>query len=169
MAERLSSPNWVQRIGQRVAATPWMARLMVPTAHRLDRPILKLSGGRFSLTTLVAGLPIVTLTTIGAKSGQPRTVPLVGILDGDKVIVIASNFGQTHHPAWYHNLRANPTATLVVDGRSGSYVAHEATGAEYDAYWQKAVSLYAGYAAYKERTGGRPIPILVLSPKQDQD
>ena len=107
---------------------------------------------------------MITLTTIGAKSGQLRTVPLVGIPDGDRWVVIASNFGQAHHPAWYYNLKQHPQATVTQHGRTGDYVAAAASGEEYDRLWQKAVSLYAGYAAYKTRTGGREIPIIVLTP-----
>jgi deazaflavin-dependent oxidoreductase (nitroreductase family) len=76
--------------------------------HHLDRPVLRLSRGRYSLTRLLAGLPVVTVTTIGAKSGQPRSLPLVALPDGEHVILIASNYGQKHHPAWYYNLRAHP-------------------------------------------------------------
>jgi deazaflavin-dependent oxidoreductase (nitroreductase family) len=91
-------------------------------------------------------------------------VPLVGIPDGERLVLIASNFGQAHHPAWYHNLKKNPQATVTIGTHTGDYAAHEAQGAEYARLWQKAVSLYSGYAAYKERTGGRAIPIIVLTP-----
>jgi deazaflavin-dependent oxidoreductase (nitroreductase family) len=134
-------------------------------AHRLDIFVVRLSKGRTSLTSIFAGLPVVTLTTIGAKSGQPRTVPLVGIPDGEKVVLIASNFGRIHHPAWYHNLRANPEATLTFHGKAGTYIAREATGHERETYWQEAVELYAGYATYKERTKRREIPVMLLIPK----
>lgn len=157
-------PNLIQRSIQRFAATPLGARLFIPTAHRMDRLVLKLSGGRTTAVGLSAGLPLVTLTTTGAKSGQPRSVPLVGIPDGDRIVLIASNFGQAHHPAWYHNLRKTPQATVTVAGRSAQYLAREAEGPEYDRLWQQAVQLYAGYAAYRQRTAGRRIPILILSP-----
>jgi deazaflavin-dependent oxidoreductase (nitroreductase family) len=110
---------------------------------------------------------VVTLSTIGAKSGQLRTVPLIGISDGDKVVLIASNWGRKRHPAWYHNLRANPEATLSIQGRTGTYIAHETTGGEREEYWRRAVDLYAGYAAYQRRAGGRRIPVMVLTPKTD--
>jgi deazaflavin-dependent oxidoreductase (nitroreductase family) len=164
MAKSDVKPNIFQRSIQRFAATSWGSKLFIPTAHRADRIVLRLSGGRTTLVGLTAGLPVITLTTIGAKSGQLRSVPLVGIPDGDRWVVIASNFGQAHHPAWYYNLKKHPQATVSLHSHTGDYTATEAGGEEYDRLWQKAVSFYAGYAAYKTRTGGRAIPIVVLAP-----
>ena len=93
----------------------------------------------------------------------------MGIEDGERVVLIASNFGRAHHPAWYHNLRANPVATLSVRGRENTYIAREAAGIEREDYWRQAVELYAGYAAYQKRTGGRKIPIMVLTPKSPSE
>jgi hypothetical protein len=73
-----------------------------------------------------------------------------------------SPLGQIHHPGWYFNLCAHPEAELSRPGHTGKYLAHKATGAEYETYWCRAVGLYSGYAAYKDRTGGRNIPIMVL-------
>jgi deazaflavin-dependent oxidoreductase (nitroreductase family) len=159
----------LQRIIKRAASTRAGSWFFCHAAHRLDLSVIRLSKGRNSLTSIFAGLPVVTLTTIGAKSGQPRTIPLVGIPEDEMVVLIASNFGRAHHPAWYHNLRANPEATLSFHGRTGTYIAREATGPEREAYWQKAVELYAGYATYKERTKGREIPVMMLTPKDGRD
>jgi deazaflavin-dependent oxidoreductase (nitroreductase family) len=117
---------------------------------------------------MLAGLPVVTLTAVGARSGRLRTLPLVGIPDGEKVVLIASNFGRPHHPAWYHNLRANPEARLTGHGRAGTYIASEVTGPDRERYWNQAVDLYVGYAVYERRTGGREIPVMVLTPKDDR-
>jgi len=116
------------------------------------------------MVSLLGGLPVLTLTTTGARSGRKRDVPLIGIPDGIRIIVIASNFGKTNHPAWYYNLSANPEVEVTIGRRKGKYIAREAIEEEYDAYWEKAVSYYGGYDAYKKRTGGRKIPIIVLSP-----
>jgi deazaflavin-dependent oxidoreductase (nitroreductase family) len=164
MAAQEPNPNFLQRSVQRIAATTLGARLLVPTAHRLDEAVLRLSGGRTTAVGLMAGLPVLMLTTVGAKSGQLRTVPLVGIPEGERIVIVASNFGQAHHPAWYHNLKKTPQVTVKMNGWSGDYVAREAKGKEYERLWKKAVALYAGYAAYKTRTGERQIPILVLTP-----
>ena len=139
--------------------------IFAPTLHLIDRFVFRISGGRVFVTSALTGLPVVMLTTIGAKSGASRTVPLVGIRDGDKVILIASYYGSTRHPAWYHNLRVHPEATLSIDGHVKNYTAKEAAPPEYDHYWDRAVNLYVGYAAYKARTGGRRIPIMVLTPQ----
>lgn len=132
----------------------------------VDRTLLRLTGNRYSLTSLLTGLPIITLTTTGARSGQRRSVPLVALEEGDRLILIASNFGQTRQPAWYYNLRANPEALVTLRGEQRWYVAREATTAERQRYWSQAIALYAGYAAYETRAQNRVIPILVLTPKE---
>jgi deazaflavin-dependent oxidoreductase (nitroreductase family) len=163
----IKPPNRLQRLLQRFPATPLGAWLFARTLHPLDRILLRLSHGRLSVPSILTGLPVVMLTTIGAKSGKPRTVPVVGISDGDKVIVIASNYGQAHHPAWYYNLRAHPEATLELPGRSGTYLAREATPDEWQTYWRRAAELYIGFPEYQKRTHGRAIPIIVLTPKPE--
>jgi deazaflavin-dependent oxidoreductase (nitroreductase family) len=160
-------PSTLQRMLQRLPASPLGAWVFARTLHPLDRMLLRLSRGRVSIPGVLTGLPVVMLTTTGAKSGKPRTVPLVGMSDGDKVVVIASNYGQTHHPGWYYNLRAHPQATLELPGRSGRYVAREATPAEWQIYWRRAADLYIGFPAYQQRTHGRPIPIIVLTPQAE--
>lgn len=164
MADRDFTSNIFQQSIQWFAATSLGSKLFIPTAHRLDRIVLRLSGGRTTMVGLTAGLPVITLNTIGAKSGQLRSIPLIGIPDGNRYVLIASNFGQAHHPAWYYNLKKHPQATVTLGGHTADYVAGEASGEEYDRLWQKAVSLYGGYAAYKTRTGGRAIPIIILVP-----
>jgi deazaflavin-dependent oxidoreductase (nitroreductase family) len=155
----------LRRIIQRAASTRAGAWLFARIAHRVDLPLIHLSKGRYSLTGALAGLPVITLTAVGAKSGRPRTLPLVGIPDGETVVLIASNFGRPHHPAWYHNLRANPEARVTYHGRAGTYIAHEATGAEREKYWKRAVNLYSGFTVYERRAGGREIPVMVLTLK----
>ena len=154
----------LHRVVQRVASTERGAWLLARVAHRVDRWALKLTGDRASLTSALSGLPIVWLTTTGAKTGQPRRSPLVGLVDGERVVVIASNFGQRHYPAWYHNLRAHPQAQVTLGGQTRTVTAREATGAEREGYWQQALAVYPGYAAYARRVGARHIPVMVLTP-----
>ncbi len=123
--------------------------------------LLQLTQGR--LSTVMGTLPTLILTTTGAKSGQPRTVPLVYLPDGARVILIASRGGDTRHTGWYYNLLANPAATLQIDGRAVHYRAQEASGAERAELWRRAVALYPGYATYQERCGARQIPVLILT------
>ena len=84
--------------------------------HQIDDWILSATDGKASATEALLGIPIVTLTTTGAKSGQERASILTGIPDAGSTIVIASNFGQDHYPGWYYNLKANPEVQLAVGG-----------------------------------------------------
>ena len=157
-------PNWFQRAIQRLAATRLMAGVLSPILAHFDRTFDRVSRGRINLTQSLSGLPVVMLTTLGAKTGRKRSVPLVAIPDGDNVLLIASYFGRQHHPAWYHNLIAHSQAWLTAQRHTAEYVAREVLESERDTCWQRAVSLYAGYAAYKRRAK-RLIPIMLLAPK----
>jgi deazaflavin-dependent oxidoreductase (nitroreductase family) len=155
--------HW-QRLIQRVVSAQPVTRFFSYFLHYVDRPMLRLSNGRFSPAGFFTGLPITLLTTTGAKSGQPRTIPIVAIPYQDEIVLIASNWGGFHHPAWYYNLRAHPQAVLLRDGRQATYLARFAGAGERERYWQAAVAIYPGYAAYQRRTAGRQIPIMVLTP-----
>ena len=159
-------PNWWYRLNVRIGSTSAGAWFYARTLHHFDRILMRLFGRRSSLTKLFAGLEPIWLTTVGAKSGLPRTVPVLGVEDGEKIILIASNWGQNHHPAWYRNLRAHPEVTVSVRGRAAMYVAREAQDEEREACWQKATAYYSGYAAYRRRVRGRQIPVIILTPKR---
>jgi deazaflavin-dependent oxidoreductase (nitroreductase family) len=110
--------------------------------------MLKMSSGRVNLTTIVTGLPLVVLTTTGAKSGLPRTLPVLCIRDKDdpnRLAIIASNWGQHHHQAWYFNFKAEPCATCSIDGQVRTYISHEASGEEYERFWQRAWRLTSAF------------------------
>jgi len=130
-------------------------------ASRIDPPLLRLTGGRFSTTSF---FPLVLMTVRGRKTGEPRTVPLVYFTDGEEVIVTASSFGRAKHPAWYLNLKANPEVELSARGRSGRYIARETEGVERERLFELATKLYAGYGLYAERAGNRTIPVMTLRP-----
>lgn len=158
-ARRLLDWLWASRPG---------AALLARTMHWLDRAALRLTNGRTTVAGLVTGLPVVTLTTTGARSGASRSVPTLAIPDGAEFWLIASNWGQRRYPAWYFNLRHNPRCRIAVQGGSAEYVAHEVTDeADYDWRWQRAVALYRGFASYRHRAAPRHIPILVLRPFTD--
>jgi len=154
----------IHRIGRRIAATRLAARLYPFIQMRSDRLVFRLSGGRVTLTSWVGGMPVVMLTTSGAKTGRPRTLPLLGVLDGDKVVLIASNYGRSWNPAWYHNLRAHPRASIAVQGRAQEVEAHELNGAERDHYYQRAIAMYPGFQHYQAWAGTRRIPVVELLP-----
>ncbi len=158
-------PHAWQHFNHNLSSSRLGAQVFSFVFHHLDRTALKLTAGRFTVGGWATGLPVVILTTTGAKSGQPRAIPLLAIPDHDKVIFIASNWGGTKYPAWYHNLRAHPQCAVTFRGETHGFVARQAEGDEYNRYWHKAAALYKGYAEYKNRTGGRPIPIMVLEPQ----
>jgi deazaflavin-dependent oxidoreductase (nitroreductase family) len=133
-------------------------------AHRADKVVVPLTRGRFSM----AGFGITAvgvLTTTGAKSGQERRNPLVYLTDGERVVLIASKGGSPKHPAWYHNLRANPDVKFHAKRGNLDYRAHEAEGEERDRLWARINDeVYAGYNKYQGRAGERRIPVVVLEP-----
>lgn len=157
-------PTWWQRLTRWLASTRIGMFVFSHTLHHLDALGLALTAGRVHVSRVLGGVPVIRLTATGAKTGKKRTLPLIGVPDGENVILVASNWGRERHPAWYHNLRANPQAQIGDDGRTRPVIAHEATGAEYDRCWRKAVSLYPPYAAYRRRVQNRHIPLMVLEP-----
>lgn len=154
--------NVFQRILRRLAASGPGSWLFARTMHHIDRPVHRLTRGRFTLARLVSGLPVVMLTTTGARSGQPRTVPVLGIPAQDTVALIASNFGQRHDPAWSHNLRANPEAEIVIDGTRRRVRAVEADDERRDRIWQEGLRIYPGFGEYERRASHRRISVFVL-------
>ena len=166
MAGKVSiKPNALQRLLHRFVMIRPVTAFFAPRIHRLDRTLLGRTNGKHSLAEIL-GWPIIELTTIGAKTNQPRSLPLIGIIDGKKIGLIASSFGRAHNPGWCYNLKAHPECDVLFNGRSGKYIAHEIEGAEYEKYWQMAVSYYKGYEKYKERAAHRHIPVMVLEPKK---
>lgn len=157
--------GWWQRLWTPLLAAAPGRALIRYVAQPLDRVLLPLTGGRFTFSRII--FPTLMLTTTGAKSGQPRDTPLIFFRDGERIVLVASNYGDERHPAWYHNLRANPRATVTLDGRAAPYLAREAEGAERDELWRKAVAFYDGYSAYQRRAAPRRIPVIVLEPQND--
>jgi deazaflavin-dependent oxidoreductase (nitroreductase family) len=150
-----------ERTMEKFARTPAGDWYMKRIAPRLDPPLLRLTGGRVSS---VYPVPVLLLTTTGAKTGLPRTLPLLYLDDGDDIVLIASNYGKTSHPAWYRNLVANPKVEVLAGRKSGTYAAAEITdAAERDRAWDLALDMYAGYGDYEGRAGRRTIPLVRLS------
>jgi deazaflavin-dependent oxidoreductase (nitroreductase family) len=155
--------NAFHRIVRTFAATKVGSALLRPTAHRLDRLITKVTGGRSSFAEIATGIPAVTLTTTGAKSREPRAVAVYGIPHPDGLGLIASNFGGEKHPAWYYNLKANPEATVTIGRDTWHATARQATPGERDEIWAKGLEFYPGWRKYETRAGGRHIEAFVLS------
>jgi len=108
--------------------------------------------------------PMLLLDHVGARSGTKRTTPLAYVPDEPNVIVVASKGGHPKHPAWYHNLVANPDTTIQVGSEVRPVRARVATPEERERLWPKAVSFYKPYASYQERTS-REIPLVILEPR----
>jgi deazaflavin-dependent oxidoreductase (nitroreductase family) len=123
--------------------------------------LYRISGGR--LLGRLAGMKVLLLTTTGARSGATRTTALT-YLDADGAYVVIGSFlGAPRHPAWVHNLRADPRATVQVGPRNIAVDAREACGEERARLWQQLVALQPDYRAYENRTD-REIPVVVLEP-----
>ena len=156
-------PNILQKILHQVVSALPVTAFFSSRMHRMDFFVLKITGGKYTISEL-AGWTIIQLTTIGAKTDQPRTMPLIGIIDKERIAVVASSFGRKHNPGWYYNLKAHPECEVLFKGKLGKYIARETEGDEREKYFQMAVSQYTGYEKYKERAAHRHIPVMVLEP-----
>ncbi len=107
---------------------------------------------------------MLLLDHVGAKSAVKRTTPLVYVRDGADVIIIGSKGGHPRHPAWYHNLRANPDTTVQIGRERRPVHARVATPEERRRLWPKAIATYGGYSGYQQRTE-REIPLVILEPR----
>ena len=157
-------PNSNHKFFHRFLMLKPVSAFLAVILHRADNFLLRLTKGNRTFTQLV-GLPIIQLTAKGARSGRWRTMPLVGVPDGEKLVLIASNFGQKHYPGWYHNLKAHPECEVRFNGKSRAYYARESMKAEREQYFQLAVSYYGGYEKYAMRAAPRKVPVMVLEPK----
>lgn len=138
--------------------------ILARTLHHLDAAVYRVTSGRATFASWFTGMPIVMLSTTGAKSGRQHTCPLVGLPNGDHLVLIASNYGRATNPAWYYNLRANPRATIVFEGVTREVVARELEGEERDRHYERGIEVYPGWTAYRERAAHRRIPVLELTP-----
>ncbi|MGY1617702.1 nitroreductase family deazaflavin-dependent oxidoreductase [Geodermatophilus sp. SYSU D00691] len=170
--------NPLHRFMRRTAGTAPVSWVYVRVLHHLDRAVFRVTRGRATFASLVTGLPVVMLTTTGSRSGRPRTVPVLGLpLDAPlpsagaprraargRLAVLASNWGQAAHPAWYHNLVAHPEASVTTGGLDWPVRARLTDGDERERLWQLGLAIYPAWQAYARRASGRRIPVFVLDP-----
>ncbi|MFS4097011.1 nitroreductase family deazaflavin-dependent oxidoreductase [Streptomyces sp. AF1A] len=121
------------------------------------------SGGTKGTTLLDTGLPVVILTSRGAKSGKIRKTPLMRVEHEGKYAVVASQGGAPKHPVWYFNLKGDPHVELQDGPVRQDMRAREISGAERAEWWERAVAAYPPYAEYQKKTS-REIPVFVLEP-----
>ena len=119
------------------------------------------SGGTEGMT--LRGMPVVLLTTRGARSGKIRKFPVMRVEHGGHYAAVASLGGAPKNPVWYYNLSAQPRVTLQDGPARHEMVAREVIGVEKDEWWARAVAAYPDYADYQTRTD-RVIPVFVLEP-----
>ncbi|HEX7410331.1 MAG TPA: nitroreductase family deazaflavin-dependent oxidoreductase [Candidatus Binatia bacterium] len=146
--------------------TPRQERIgsvIIKIASQVNTWLYRLSGGRIA-GRFPSGAPVLLLTTIGRKSGRPRTAPLLYLTDGDQYVIVASKGGMSHHPLWFKNLQANPRVEVEVGRQKLAMTARQASAEEKAALWPRLVAMYAGYADYQARTE-RDIPVIILTPR----
>jgi F420H(2)-dependent quinone reductase len=156
---------------------------MKPKPKGLDRPsttriikvmsavhtrMYRVSGGRLGKNWRVGSavrrpIPVCLVTTIGRKSGQPRTVPLVYMRDGANIVLVASKGGLPENPQWYGNVTANPEVEIEIGRRRSHWRARVAEADERAALWPRLVDMYADFASYQSWTE-REIPVVVCEP-----
>lgn len=147
----------------RLGRQKWFATTFKGVAPHVDRFLGRVTGGRVFMLT-GTGLPTLLLTTTGRKSGWQRTVPLLYARHQGALLVVGSNWGQQHAPAWALNLLANPEATVAVRGKSGPVHARLLEGEERELVWDTILTVnWPGYENYAERSG-RHINIFALEP-----
>ena len=151
---------------------PGMDHPIVPKLMRLYSHahvwVFQKTGGRLGNKWRIGaafprGVPVLLLTTIGRKSGVPKTTPLLYLKDGDRVIVVGSQGGMPKHPQWYLNLTQNPEVEVQAGSRVRKMRARVANRDEHAALWPRLVALYADFATYQAWTD-RPIPVVILDP-----
>jgi deazaflavin-dependent oxidoreductase (nitroreductase family) len=110
------------------------------------------------------GMPMLLLHHTGAKSGASRVSPLVYQADGDRYVIFASKGGAPTNPDWYHNLNAHPRTTIEVGTETIAVTAGEVTGEDRDRLFQAQVERIPAFGEYEEKSGGRIIPVIALTP-----
>ncbi|MGI9825326.1 nitroreductase/quinone reductase family protein [Agromyces sp. Marseille-Q5079] len=124
--------------------------------------VLKASGWR--LGKRIAGMPVIELATVGRRSGARRTVVLSApIVEGDRLVLVASRGGSDRHPDWYRNLVRHPRVEVTRGRTTECMTARTASPAERADLWDRVVEAYDGYAAYQRRTE-RQIPLVICEP-----
>jgi deazaflavin-dependent oxidoreductase (nitroreductase family) len=131
---------------------------MIENLHERNRQLIeefRAAGRRLE------GRPLLILTTKGARTGRPHTTPMMFVEDRDRILVIASAAGAPRHPAWYHNLVANPTVTVERDGEVYEATAIPLTGEDRDETFGRIAERYPFFAQHQAGITRR-IPVIVL-------
>jgi len=157
-------PKSLRQLAHKAAEIIPMSWIPPRMLLRIDRAFFRISGGRATLSAWVSGFPIIMLTTIGARTEQPHTLPVLALPDDDRLIVIASNFGRPSNPGWYYNLRAHPSVVVTWKGSSIEMRARELMGQERQRYVDLGLRAYPWWEPNHRRAAPRQIPVIMLEP-----
>lgn len=140
-----------------------LADISLKAMNRAHRAVLHATGGRVLGSAF--GMPVVELQTVGRTSGLPRSTMLTApIVDGDRVMLVASKGGDDRDPDWYRNLVAHPEVELTMGGQHRLMRARQASPDEKAELWPRVVAAYRGYGGYQRRTE-RDIPLVICEPR----
>ena len=150
--------------GVRPATERELARIkpLLRLMSRIHTAFFRLSGGRLG-RRFMRGAPVGLLTTTGRRSGAPRTLPLIYLADGDRLVLVASQGGAVRHPLWYLNLQADPEVQFQTAASPRKYRARTCSEEERERFWPRLCAIYRDYDDYQRRTDRR-IPVVVLEP-----
>lgn len=140
-----------------------IANPIIKAMSRLNTWAYRASGGRIG-GKFLRGAPVMLLTTVGRKSGQRRTAPLLYLRDGEKIVCVASKGGMPNHPLWFRNLEANPNVEVQIGSEIIPMRAAIANNDEKAMHWPKLTAMYRDFDDYQARTE-RDIPVVVLTPR----
>jgi F420H(2)-dependent quinone reductase len=153
--------NQDQRAGRRPSKlTAALQNAVIRVHSALYRSTNGVIGGR------IVNSPVLLLTTTGRRSGKQRTVPLLYLMDGSNVVLVASNGGAVTHPTWWLNLQTTPEAWIQIKAVRRRVKAEQASAAEKQRLWPRLTAMYAGYKRYQEITD-RDIPVVILRPLEE--
>ena len=158
MSEQRPKPSFFTRAMIPIVTSRAGASFFRRVMHRIDVPLLRLTGGRFSFAS---SYPVLLLTTTGAKSGKPRPIPLAYVEVEGRLLVMASMGGAHVNPPWFHNLVSHPEVTVELGGDRFDARAVLANGADRDDLFRKVCKLQPLFADYQARTD-RQIPVFEL-------
>ena len=153
----------IGRAVQKLATTRAFAATGSKIFPPIDRLMSRISGGRVVLSASL--VPSLVLTTTGAKTGQPRKAPIATLPVDDGFLVVGSNFGKEHHPAWTANLIANPDATVTYKGEDSPVVARLLDADQKAEVWPDLLRIWPAWTNYTERSG-RDLRVFKLTPRQ---
>lgn len=154
--------GWINRLLKKLGPTRAFAAFYRRVGPTIDPWLIRRTGGR--IATLVYGFPALLLRTTGAKSGQTRESPLLYAREGDDFVVVGTNFGTEHHPAWTANLLKQPSAEIVVGTSTLSVRGELLDDASFARLWPRFTQVYPGYDAYLERLDRRKPRMFRLRP-----